>query len=262
MAINLESIQTGRERKPPRLVFYGPMGIGKTTWAASAPNPIFVQCEDGIGKLEYARFPTARSFADVMECFTVLYRGRHQYQTVVLDSISWLEQIVHSEIRKEKGDDIFASFGRGYKLAEPYFERVLKALDALRNDRGMLVVLLGHSDIERYDSPDIEPYDRYSLKCHDLIQDMIFEWADAMLFGNYRVFTQTDELGFNQKRVRGLGNGQRVIYTEERPSHKAKNRFDLPYELPFPKQFDWDAFLQYTDWRPEQGKQEQFASEV
>lgn len=247
--ISLSSIMTGRENKPPRLVVYGPMGIGKTTLGSSAPSPIFIQCEDGVGKLDYARFPAVKSFAEVMECLTVLYKESHNYKTLVIDSISWLEAIIHSEIRASKGDDVFATFGRGYKLVPPYFERIIKACDKLREDKGMMILLLGHSDVERYESPEVEPYDRYTLNCHDNIQDTVFQWCDAMLFATYRVFTKSDETGFNQKRTRGIGSGERVIFTEERPTHKAKNRFDLPYEIPFERPFNWKALLSAVGWK-------------
>ncbi len=56
--------------------------------------------------------------------------------------------MVHEEIRKSKGDDIFASFGRGNKLAIPYFEELKRAIEALR-DSGMMVVILCHSKVKQ-----------------------------------------------------------------------------------------------------------------
>ena len=249
MGLSLESIVTGREHKPPRIVFYGPMGVGKTTLAAAAPDPVFIQVEDGAGKLDLPRFPLVEKFEDVMDALKLLYRDEHNYKTVVIDTLSRLEQIVHDEIRKTKGDEIFAHFGRGYKLAEPYFERLIQGLNALRDRKGMMVLVLGHSDIERYESPEVDAYDRYMLNCHDKIRDLVYQWCDMMLFGTYKVSVRKEELGFNQSRGRGIGKGERVIYTEERPTHLAKNRYDLPHEVPFKKPFEWDKLLGHIGFK-------------
>jgi hypothetical protein len=70
---------------------------------------------------------------------------------------------------------------------------------------------------------------------------MVAEWSDEVLFATYKVFTKATEEGFNQKRVQGLGTGERVLRTTERPSHLAKNRLNLPDELPLA----WSAFAQH-----------------
>ena len=42
MAFDLASITCARSTRSPRTVIYGDSGLGKTTFAAGAPNPIFV----------------------------------------------------------------------------------------------------------------------------------------------------------------------------------------------------------------------------
>ncbi|MDR0869400.1 MAG: ATP-binding protein [Planctomycetaceae bacterium] len=44
----LQTIQTGKAQAPPRLLIYGTEGIGKSTFGASAPKPIFIPTEDGL----------------------------------------------------------------------------------------------------------------------------------------------------------------------------------------------------------------------
>jgi hypothetical protein len=41
-------------------------------------------------------------------------------------------------------------------------------------------------------------------------------------------------------RTRGQGEGERVMYTEERPTWIAKNRYGLPAEMPL----SWSAFME------------------
>jgi hypothetical protein len=265
MSFTLESIVTEPDRSPPRLIMFGPEGVGKTKWAIQAPKPIVIPTEQGQGRETYARFPQVGRFQDVVDAITLLLKEKHDYQTVVLDTLSRLEQLVHAEIREAcrkdtKGGDIFANYGKGYKMVPPYFERLIRGLNLLKA-KGMMVIVLGHSEITRFEPPDTSAYDRYSLNCHKFIRDMLFQWCDAMFLANYKVFTKEEETGFNQTRTLGVGTGQRVIYTEERPTHLAKNRFDLPYEVPMPKAFDWHGLLaamgKLPPWGPEQAEAEQ-----
>ena len=62
----LESIQHGRQPKPPRVLLYGVEGIGKSTFGSEAPQPIFVQTEDGLDEIDCDRFPLATKFDDVI----------------------------------------------------------------------------------------------------------------------------------------------------------------------------------------------------
>ncbi|MBQ6470735.1 MAG: AAA family ATPase, partial [Victivallales bacterium] len=79
----LSTITKGRENKPPRLFVYGQEGVGKSLFSASAPNPIFVQTEDGLGEIDTAKFPLAKNLADVTSAMTALRDEPHDFQTVV-----------------------------------------------------------------------------------------------------------------------------------------------------------------------------------
>jgi hypothetical protein len=114
----------------------------------------------------------------------------------------------------------------------------LEGLNALRNERGMTVIQIAHTDIRRFDSPEHEPYDRYVIKLHARAGALLQEHADIVLFANYRISTVKSDVGFNKKVTRALGAGERVLYTAERPAFLAKNRFGLPDTLPL----DWQAF--------------------
>jgi AAA domain len=109
---------------------------------------------------------------------------------------------------------------------------------ALRDDRGMGVIILAHSEIHRFEAPDTEPYDRYQPKLHKGASAILQEAMDCVLFCNYRVNTVKTDAGFNKRIVRGVGSGERLIYTVERPAFLAKNRWSLPDSLPL----SWNAY--------------------
>ena len=60
----LEKIHTGK--KPPRIMLYGTEGIGKSTFAAQAPSPIFLPTEDGLGEIDCASFPLCKKYTDTV----------------------------------------------------------------------------------------------------------------------------------------------------------------------------------------------------
>lgn len=236
MAFDLTSIKRGPDLKPPRIFLYAVEGIGKTTFAASAPAPIFIQTEDGLGSIDAARFPMVESIDNVRQAIGVLYNDPHDFQTVVLDSADWLEQIIAREI-EAKHDAKELAYGKGALKQAEVWQELLAGFNALRNDRGMSVILIGHSQIKRFDSPETEPYDRYSPKLQERSNALLREWADAVLFANYRVVVKSTEVGFKKEVSRGITTGERLLYTTEKPAYMAKNRYALPDSLPL----SWDA---------------------
>jgi hypothetical protein len=208
-------------------MLYGVEGSGKTTFAAGAPKPIFILTEDGLGSLKCDHFPLATSFDDVLEAIGTLYSEKHSFQTVVIDSLDWLEAIIWREI-EEKYDAKDLAYGKGAIIASDRWREILEGLNALRNDRKMAIVMLAHCTIKRFDSPEVEPFDRYQPKLQERSNAVVREWADAVLFANYRTIVKKDDVGFNQTTNRGISNGERMLYTNERPAYMAKNRYGLP----------------------------------
>lgn len=248
MSIDLSSIKRGKHIAPPRLVLYGPHGLGKSTFAAGdpvlglngAPKPIYIQTEDGLGTIDVPHFPLAKSYADVMEALSVLYTQDHDFQTVVLDSADWLEALVWKEACRIHGKADIEEFGygKGYVAALDVWRGVLDGFVALRDKRGMATLFTAHCQIKRFDSPETEPYDRYMPKLHGSSSALIQEWADAVLFTNYKTIVKKEDVGFKQEVARGITTGQRMMYTQETPAYLAKNRYRLPAEMPL----SWDAF--------------------
>ena len=115
---------------------------------------------------------------------------------------------------------------------------ILEGLNALRQDRGMVVILLAHTTIKRFDSPEVEPFDRYQPKLQERSNALVREWCDAVLFANYKTIVKHDDVGFNKTTNRGISTGERLLYCNERPAYMAKNRYQLPDSIPL----SWDAF--------------------
>jgi len=239
MAFDLKSIRKNDAIAAPRIMVYGVEGIGKSTFGAGSPNPVYILTEDGLGSLDVNHFPLATSFQDVMDAIATLYKENHAFETVVIDSLDWCEAIIQREI-DAKYDAKDLAYGKGSVIAAERWREILDGLNALRNDKGMAVILIAHTTIKRFDSPEVEPYDRYQPKLQERSNAVVREWCDAVLFANYKTIVKKDDVGFNQTNNRGISTGERLLFTSERPAYMAKNRYNMPESIPL----SWDAFTQ------------------
>ena len=238
-----DRIERGKQPKPRRVMLYGTHGIGKSTFGAQAPRPIFIQTEDGLSEIDCDHFPLATSYAEVVQSLMDLYTDQHDYQAVVIDSLDWLERLIWAEVCRERSvrtiEDI--GYAKGYTFAISQWREILEGLDALRNERSMMVILLAHARIERFENPETDTYDRYSPRLHKLASAIVQEWCDEVLFATYRVNTKHIDEGFGRTKAKGIGTGERIIRTTERPAHVAKNRLSLPEELPLA----WNEYAKF-----------------
>lgn len=237
MAFDLNSIKKNTAISAPRVLVYGVEGIGKSTFAAGAPDPIFICTEDGLGSLPVSHFPIATSVTDVLDAIQTLFIEDHAFKTVVIDSLDWLETLIWREIEAQH-DAKDLAYGKGAMLAAERWRKILDGLTALRAEPGMSVVLIAHCEIKRFDSPEVEPYDRYQPKLQARSSALIREWADAVFFANFRTIVKKDDIGFNKTNNRGISTGERLLFTSERPAYMAKNRYGLPESIPL----SWEAF--------------------
>lgn len=232
MAIDLKSlIKTGVDLKPPRMVIYGGAGIGKTTFASKFANPIFIPTEDGFGTLDVSKFPVAENWDEVKSYLTILCSEDHNYQTVVIDTLDKLEKLIWAKVAEDEDKDHVSKIGyaKGFEYALKYFNELLTALDYLREKKGMQVILTCHSVIKTFSPPDNESYDLFRLELHEKAANVIRDWADIILFVRSNVITKKNSSG----EIQAVGGNEKVMLTEERPAHWGKNRYSLPYEMPF-----------------------------
>ena len=243
----MQAIQRGKQPMPPRLMVYGTEGIGKSTLASNAPRPIFIQTEDGLNEIACEKFPLAASVDDVLAALTELGTEQHDYQTVVIDSLDWLERLIWDavcrEFRVSSIEKADGGYQRGYVHALTHWRKVVDALNALRVGKGLAVILIAHAKVEKFEDPEATTYDRYSPRLHKHACALLTEWCDAVLFATRKIRTQTEDTGFGRTRTIavsvGAEGGERVLRTVGGPSCVAKNRYDLPAELPL----SWPALF-------------------
>ena len=260
MALSLASISAEARNRAPRILLIGPPKVGKSEWGCGAtfehgkrtsigmnsPIVLPVAGEEGVDGLPVPKFPTLGSLSEVLEAICVLYNEVHDHRTVVLDSASTLEPLIWAKIIKDAGASGInkgkkLGFGNGYRDAAKEFNKILLGLDALRNEKNMASVIIGHVKTKRFDDPTGDSYDRYQFDVHEYMSAMIQRWADVTVFANTKVVVKKEDLGFSKEKARGIGGGERFLFTQQRPAHPGGGRGiygHLPYELPL----SYDAF--------------------
>jgi len=241
MSISLETLKKS-VLMPPRDLIYGVQGIGKSTLASQMDDPVFLAAEDGLSGLPGIQHWEIHSFQDAIEAITALHDD-HRFKSVVLDTVSAFEPMLHRQLLNDWGvdsiDKVGANGGGFYKWrneALPLWQDILDGLDSLRINKGMRIVLIGHSIDKEVKPPEADPYRKYTVDLlNDKASSLLYRWADVVGFCNYKISvtgTTRDKRGKVTKTGRAIGTGERVMYLSERPAFFAKNRFDLPNEVP------------------------------
>lgn len=244
MDIDLTKLKPTTTEKPPRIVVYGGGGIGKTTFAASAPNVIFFDIEKGLDGIESTKLPI-ESWQDVLDGITALHEQDHEFQSVAVDSIDWLERLIHRQIASEHNvqsiDEI--PYGKGFNLAVDLWSQFLDGMTSLRDNKDMTIILIAHDQVKRFNDPTMDSYDRYTMKLHEKAGSMVFEWADAVMFARKKVRIEKEDAGFNKKvsKAKDLGD-MRVLQTTDSAAFQAKHRASLA--LPDEINLSWDSFIE------------------
>ncbi len=255
MALSLSDLRTVRADQPARVLIYGNEGVGKTTLASEFPNAVFLQCEEGTpGETELTSFGTLPDFNGVMEAMTALYDGEHDFQTLVVDSVTALQAMIFAEVCR-RGDEHGNAksriedfgYGKGYANAKPVLREFQDGCDALRRDRGMSIVLIAHSVVTTFNDPETQAYDRYEIDLHKQLNGQITRDLDAILLLKKPVNMKVEDgKGFNQKRARAEGSASTVkIHAVGKPAFVAKNRYGIPAELLFNRGEGYSALAQY-----------------
>lgn len=228
-------ITRGKRARAQRVIIYGPEGIGKSSFAAQFPEPLFIDTEGSTDNMDVARLDKPTSWTMLRNQIAFIKANPTVCKTLVIDTVDWAESLAIDHICSESGKKGIEDFGYGagyiYLLEE--MGRFLNLLQDLI-ELGINVVMTAHSQVRKFTKPDeMGGYDRYELKLSNKkteanVSAKVKEWADMVLFIDYKTYVVTDEKTKKQKAQ----GGQRVIYTTHSPSWDAKNRHGLDDELP------------------------------
>lgn len=248
-------IVSGKQQRPHFILIHGTEGVGKSSFIAAAPKPLFIQSENGTGELDVDRYgwgddnrTVAQSWPELIEALDWLLTASHDFKTVGLDTLDGFEPLAWQWLLEKyptgKSDLGFGEksiegygYGKGYRgvIDVLWLPQVMTRLEKLRDRKGMNIIISAHSGVKTFKNPVGEDFDRYEVKCQKDLSGLFREKAETVLFADYEIFAVK---GKGERKAKGIGDAARIMHTEKRPAWDAKNRFGLPADMPL----DWNEF--------------------
>lgn len=249
------NITSGKLPSAKKVVLYGPEGIGKSTFASKFPNPVFIDTEGSTKEMDVKRFDPPKKWQDVLDAANYVKSHPDICKTLVIDTADWAEMlcIQHTcDKGNVKGIEDFG-YGKGYTYLAENFQELLKILNDVIS-AGINVVVTAHAKMRKFEQPDeMGAYDRWEMKLSKQVAPMLKEWADMVLFANYKTYIIED----NKTKSKKAQGGKRVMYTSHHPCWDAKNRYGLDDVLDFSFEAIKQIFGSETKKPKEQPKEEQ-----
>ena len=222
-------IDTGVKHTPIKAGIYGAEGIGKTTLAAQMPDPLFLDLEGGSSRMDVRRITDIKSWEDLIHAILEVAANPGICKTLVIDTADKAEQLCIDYVCRRYHQPSIEGFGygKGYTYTAEEWQRLMAACDAVIA-AGINVVIICHGKMRKQELPDeAGAFDRWELKLTRQVAPLVKEWADLLLFANYKTVLVSNSNN-GTKKAQG---GRRVMYTSHHPCWDAKNRFGLPDEL-------------------------------
>lgn len=232
--IDLKKISDGKQNREPRVLVYGGDGIGKTRFAAGAPDPFFLDVNRGSFNYDVQRV-VPETWTETMEWIGAVETKQVKCKTLVIDVVGDLEHMGNSEFFPGTTIDKWdGGYGRGETYAITRWRELLAALERVWNT-GHAIVFIGHMKVKHFDDPTGPGFDRFEISMREKIAGLLRGWSDYVLFCREDVSHQ--KVGGDSKAVT---SGVRWAYTQRCPAFDAKARGTTM----FPERFllSWDEF--------------------
>ncbi len=276
MAIDLSTLRkTPVGGFPPFITIYGIDGIGKTAIAMGAPSPAYLPTEQRFGHYEAANlFGTADdpykicgSFSEMMEAINALATQDHGFKTAVLDTVDHFEPHVSDQViqyypYKHKGDPLTLAeasripniennqayvkiediggygFGKGGELSLTAWDAIYDALDNLRKQKGMAVIVLAHYHTKSEDEADGEAFQQNQINLAKKSAALLRQRSDIVFFAKLQQSTAKigDKSSFGDNRAtKAVGDAKRVLVCQPDKAYTVKNSYKMPNEIVLPE---------------------------
>ncbi len=246
--IDLKNVKPKVIYVPPKIILYGRNGIGKSSFALKAPNPVFLDLDENLYELPCVSNRTlgvpVRTYEEVMAFLGILFNQEHDFKTLVIDSLSSLEKLIAQKVVKDSPKiDSFADFkyGAGHFKMIPLWEDFLQKLKHLWKHKKLIVIMLGHFKEKREENLTGVSYMQYQINLYEKASDILRNWCSAILFADDEISLKDEIVEFN-RTISKISNSTRVLRTDGGTTFLAKNTYHLPSNIAL----DWDIFYGFV----------------
>jgi len=222
------NISKGKINRAVKTVIYGTEGVGKSTLASRFPGPLFIDVEGGTSQLDVRRIEKPATWEELISIVREVAASPDVCRTLILDTADFAESMCIAGILKKYNQKSIESFGygKGYTYIGEEWQKLMDAFNACIT-AGINVTVIAHARQRKIELPDQSgSFDHWEMKLTKQVAPLLKEWADLLLFLNYKTYVVTTEN--NSKKAQG---GKRVMFTTHNPVYDAKNRHGLPDEL-------------------------------
>jgi hypothetical protein len=228
-------LETGVQIGPSKDLIHGVEGVGKTSLGSTYPNAIFIDCEGSTDKLDVARL-RARTWIEFNQAIGMILSkkdGFEEFESVVIDTVDWLEKIVITEVvRLDKADSItdhrLYGYGKGDQRVKAFFDDEVTPLFERLMKSGLNVVMIAHSVVKSFNDPIGGAYDYYGMDMGKKAAATLRQWAHNVFFVNYKT---TFKEGKGIDKTKAYGGKEVCLYTQRTPQYEAKRRDALKDEI-------------------------------
>lgn len=238
----LDMVETGKKIGAQINVIAGINGVGKTTFTASFPDALIIDLEDGSKHLNVNRIPSSKvpTLVAFRSLIKDLIANPRTYKSVAIDSAEALEGLIADGVcleGKVTSIELYeGGYGKGFSRTREIMREIFLDFKALRDTHNITVNIVAHTQVKPHTDPATNAtYDRVIMRCNDKMAALIRDLSDNVFYATYKVLTMKEN-----GKTKAFGDGQRIMYTQWRPGFDAKNRLELPLELPL----SYDAFME------------------
>lgn len=231
-----DAIKQGVLSTPLRILVYGAEKVGKSTFAAGAPAPIFLGSDSGTERLDVDRVQPA-TWEEAIGFVNDIATEKHAYETIVVDPLGWFEPMVCTAVTGSPTGHIDkweGGYGRGANACCMHWRELIAGLERCWRGKGMHVICVGHAAIKAFQNPEGAAYDRYELVLQKQAAGLFRQWVDVVGYANLETSVRKEP---GDARARAVVTGYRALHLAPSAAYDAGSRLHLPAELPL----GWDA---------------------
>lgn len=204
------------------------------------PNTLLIQCRDYSADAlkQSGAIPQdlavidASGFDDAVKIIKSLAKGNQEFKNVVIDGASGLSDWLNADVMRESFDgkaSKFTDFSRGEATSAIRWQELVNAVTDLVAT-GAWVFLICHEAVATKKNAQGNDYLKTTLGLHKDKISPFTKYVDAVLF----IDTVVVETSVNKLSgvAKVSGGESRVMYTQLSANYEAKNRLNLPAEIP------------------------------